>query len=469
MNPKFVMNTHEKFKRLWFIAAILFAFSYFLYINLLMPMAGEDYTLQPWQYNAKPATIIAQVNAVSNRVIDSIVLWSPRIGEALATITAAFPPIIFDILNTILLIWLVLILFIIGYGRLPDWQHFSDGFALFSILFLMITLVPLLGQLFFWKAGTCNHTWGLIMLLSFTLPFRINYSHKVRFKNNFLLVLYVVFGFFAGLTVENASTVVLGFLLIHYFVSMKQKRIDGKFIYPLVSLAAGTFFLLFSPSTTIRRNFYESLGYEGGLSGIDLYLNRLVKISNDFINLSWLLIAVFLACLILVYVMMKQKHALLPLYRNDGKERKLTIQEILVLILGSIIPVLVLISIPYQGDQQRGFELFWLLIISLSAYLLTEIWIRISLLPLRYGSVLLLGFILAIQLFNIGDTYTKLDREYNNRMAIIDTALRQGDLAITLPVITVENSRIVETRETLPDIGDRIARYYGFDQVLIEK
>ena len=73
----------------------------------------------------------------------------------------------------------------------------------------------------------------------------------------------MVFGFLGGLTVENATVIVLGFLLILYLSSRIDDKIDGVFLYPIISFGIGTFLLLFSSGTSIRRDYYFSEGYEG--------------------------------------------------------------------------------------------------------------------------------------------------------------------------------------------------------------
>jgi uncharacterized membrane protein len=154
--------------------------------------------------------------------------------------------------------------------------------------------------------------------------------------------------------------------------------------------------------------------------------------------------------------------------RND-KPQKLTIPEILLMLFISSLTVFILISVAYQSDQRRGFEFFWLVLISLSAYLIAEIWIHLLSKYIHLLLIVLLLVVLILQMVNIGMVYTQFHAENNIRMEIIYSALANGERKVTLPAITIHDSRILETREILSDLGDRIATYYGFDSVVISK
>ncbi len=463
-------DTHpERITKLIFSAFLLLISLFIFFINIKMPLVGEDYSLQPWNYNKSPATIIGKIDLIFDKVYLSATMWSARIGEALSTITAAFPPLVFDIINTLFFIWLIYILFVLVYGRFPISGNPQDGFAFFSIIFLIITLFPLLGQIFFWKAGTSNHIWGLILLLSFTLPFRMSYRNNKFILSTRSLLIFVLLGFFAGLSVENAAVVVFGFLLLYYIILVIKKQLDKKYMFPLISFGIGLSILLFSPSTSIRRNYYNSLGIDGNFRGLSLYLHRIIRIGYDFLRLSWPLILIFLGCLLTYLILKRSKIALYTDEKQKGNSPKLEIVELVIILFIASLSILPLISIAYQSDQRRGFALFWLILIGIIAFLMTEIWVRLPSLLFRSLIILILLGLIVPQMLNMGIVYTKFYSENNQRMEIIYTAIKEGNSTITLPAITVKDSRIIETREILPDLGSRIAMYFGFESVIIQK
>jgi len=159
-NKFFVFFDNSRVRRFVFYTFLIFVAVFFLFINILMPLVGEDYSLQPWGYNASPSSFLERINVISQVVHRSVISWNPRIGEQLTTITAALPKIYFDVINTIIFIWSLIVLFVLGNGRFPNSKSYYDTLSLFLICFLIITVFPLLGQVFFWKAGACNHFWG---------------------------------------------------------------------------------------------------------------------------------------------------------------------------------------------------------------------------------------------------------------------------------------------------------------------
>lgn len=442
----------------------------FLFINLKMPFAGEDYTMTPWRYHAMPITLSEQIRALWNKLYSSAIMWNPRIGEALTSITAAFPKIVFDVLNTIFFVWLIFILFFLSFGRFPSWKKTSDLFSLVSIVLLLFWLFPLFGQVFVWKAGTLNHTWGLVFLLSFLLPFRANHFHRIRFKNIILLILYTILGLLAGLSVENAALIVFVFIVIYFAVLLKKKRIDSNFIYPILSFGIGLGFLIFSSGTTVRRNFYSSLEIQNNLSGLSLYTHRLSIILSDFFKTSWPLLLVFLSTFVAYYLILRFSRPQPVACEESIPTENFTIPNIFVLFLVGLSSVLVFVVVAYQGDQRRGFEIFWLVLISLSVFLMTEIWNHFHLSLFHIGVVLAFSGMLLYQMVEMGIVYTQFSYENNQRMEIIEAAIQNGEKAIVLPAITVKDSRIVETREMLSDnLADRLADYFGFESVTIER
>lgn len=433
-----------------------------------MPLAGEDYSLQPWGYLSEPSTFSESVNLVWRRVMISAKVWSPRIGEALTTITGMFPDVIFDVLNTSIFVWLMIILFVIGFGRFPIAFKIKDTISLLIIFFLFITLFPLIGQLVFWKAGACNHTWGLTILLSFILPYRLNDKTDHSIESKFILVLFILLGFLAGLTIENAVIVVFGLLLMYYYLSRRKEKINIEYFYPIISFIVGIAILLFSPGTTNRRQYYSSQSSDFNLSGFSLYFDRLVRITSDYFRLSWALVLIFSISLVIFYFLFRKGKA----ERKEKKffsSSKLSFSDILILFVFSILSVMILISISYHTDQSRGFAFSWLITISLTAYMITEILFQLKSRRFIYMVLLSTICLTILQMVNIGILYDQLSLEYKKRQEIIYSSIIRGEKEISLPAIRVEESRLISTREGLPDLGDRLAKYYGFDLVIIQE
>lgn len=435
---------------------------FILFVNQKMPLVGEDYTLQSHKYNAPPQSLFEQLKVLAHQIYNSAVMWSPRIGEALSTATSPFPNGVFDVINTILFLWLVIVLFSLAFGRFPKPDKYADLFTIFSIVFLIICFFPLLGQVFFWKAGVTNHLWGVTLLMSFILPFRLNYSKKIELKNFPGGILFTIFGVIAGLTIENASGVALAFLLLYYLYSYFRNSIDRKFIFPLLANMIGVSLLLFSPGTTFRRNYYSQFGYDGDFQGIALFVNRFERVHHDLIKITWPLLVILLICLIIFGMQNKREIKLIAIKDNR------TLISLVTLLIMAYSSVFVMITISYQSDQRRGFTFFWLILISLIAYLMTEIIMKI---PKKTNLIIVsvLSTILIAQMVNLGRVYTSFNHETKVRLEIIHSALDTGKKRVVLPAITTPDSRIIETREILEDLGVRYAHYFGLESVEIQR
>ena len=306
------MFLHEKKPQYLFILQYFLIGTFFLYVNILMPIAGEDFDLMPWDYNSAPISFLDKVNFVFQSVVNDALNWNIRVGEALTIMIGAFPPIIFDILNTINYIWLTILLFIIGFIRFPEWKNQSDLFALFLINFQIIVLLPLLGQVFFWQAGTGNHNWGVTILLSFIIPFLLISRAEIKYDNVLILSLLIIYGFFAGLTIENGVVIVIVALLILLLYLIRKNQFDLKYLYPILSFIIGAFVLLFSPSTSNRRNYYASIDIDSGIGYPQIFISRYLRINHDLISYSWILLILFFSSLfiflILAFYKKSQKH-----------------------------------------------------------------------------------------------------------------------------------------------------------------
>ncbi|MEN6570360.1 MAG: DUF6056 family protein [Anaerolineaceae bacterium] len=451
--------------KMLFWGFFVLVFAYALYINTMMPLVGEDYTNFVWYYHAEPATLIEKVNLIDKVLTKTVTFWSPRIGESLAILLSMFPKVVFNVLNALMFDWLLVVLFSLGYGRFPSPVVKSDLLVLLLLFLLTIWLFPLFGQVFLWKAGVTNHLWATIVVLSFMIPFRLNLTKQYELHGWLKISGYVLLGAMAGLSMENTSAAVF-FLLINYFVcALSRKAIDWKWIFPILSFGIGLGYLLLSPGTTRRRLYYLQFRYDDDLTGIHLYLNRLYRIVPDFIRSSSTLLIVLMVSLILFFLLIWwRKHNLLQMYKQSSRNWL----ALIAMFSTSLLAVLLLTAAPYQSDQRRAFTMFWLLAILLTAILISSI---LENLPGKLSFVLagLMGAFLLLQMVQIGLIISKFSRENDVRMEIIDQALKNGDKEVILPAITSPDSRVLETREILSDLGERYAMYYGFDKVMIEK
>ena len=449
---------------------IIFGFSIFLlYINAITPLVGEDLILTPWNYGEVPISLIDKGNLVFHRVFMQASNWNARIGELLAIITSAFPKSVFNILNMIVINFLIVLLFAMGFGRLPNWNQKQDSVGIFIIIFLSICLNPLLGELFFWKSGTMNHTWGITFLLLFATPFRLHASNNFDFNlSKIQLILYVFVGFIAGYAIESACLIVAGLILIQLIWKIFRKQtIRIGFIIPFLTFSCGTLSFLCLPSTTIRRAYYASLDIYNGSSGIQLYLDRFRLILFDYINNSLPLL------LILVFLLISW------CYINRGMFKKSLITDVLfnfenhnfiliiIIFLSSLLTVVSLITIPYINDQKRGFAFNWYILFSIIAYVYMKIWMSIKNITIKNLVLSIVFLILVTNMFYISKSYLNFHNAFKTRNESINFQLANGKNELIIEPLRIQSSRILETREIyfINRANTLMKNYYGVNSI----
>jgi hypothetical protein len=384
----------------------------------------------------------------------------------LTKMLTAFPDYVFDLVNTCLTLWLMVTLFALAFGRFPSWSKARDLVALLIIFSLSILIFPLLGQLWFWRAGTCNHTWGNIFLLSFLIPFRINGILEKIIKHKALLIIYILWGFIAGLSVENSSLIAWGALGLLMLYRILRKTFNAWIIFPLLAYTISMIILIFSPGTTTRRGYWL-YSDDASLSGFALILNRLTKIGKDLISISAPLIILF-AISFLLYLLCR-KYILYQSAQSAEREHntELTILQALLFLVFSFLSVLIMASIPYQSDQKRSFELFWLILLCLTSFNIFKIWEAIKPNHLRFIGIFCLLCGCLLQMAGMLEAYKGYHAEYTQREALILVALANGTQKLSIPTLTTENTRTLETREYMGDLDKRISIYYGFEELTI--
>lgn len=447
----------------WGFLALVFAF--FFFINTKMPLVGEDYTNQEWNYHNAPATLTEKVSVVFQREVSLNLYWAARFGEHLAPMTAVFPKFVFNFINSLVFVWLLIVLFGMAYGRFPSPNSTDDLLFLFVLFALILGLFPLLGQVFFWKSGATNYHWGITLILSFALPFRFNLKRRVPLIHWGGLVGFCFLGFLAGSSMENTSPAVFALLAAYFGYALFRKAIDWKWIFPLTSYGLGLVYLLFSPGTAAKTAVYAAGRYDGDLTGLPLYFNRFLRVGSDFVHTSFRLGMVILICLaVLAVLLWWKKRSLRSLYVQNQADW----HAIAGMFLAALIAILILAAIPYQSDQRRSMFLFWFMEILLIGTMVA--WIRKELpKAASIGVVVLVGILLVYKMAQITNVYVQFAQQSDARMEAINAALAAGEKEVTLPAVTIPDSRILETREILSDLGDRYAVYYGFDKVVIDK
>ncbi len=226
-----------------------------------------------------------------SRAIYRCLTWNARIGEFLYYFIAPLAHIIHDILNTMFFIVFILLILFYAFDY-DDKKHISKkNFSYYALIIFAIILVfePLLWSDFFWIAGSCNHFWGICILLTFFIPFRKFYFKTYKMSKT-KLSLYCLLGIIAGTTSENIVPVLLiiiSTIIIYKYI--KEKKIYSWTIISFISLLIGYIWLMFNPSTWYR---YNNMGNQDWAEGtkINMFYQFFTEYKYYFIILFVLLL-----------------------------------------------------------------------------------------------------------------------------------------------------------------------------------
>ncbi|MBR3722730.1 MAG: hypothetical protein IKN12_08170, partial [Selenomonadaceae bacterium] len=102
-------------------------------------------------------------------------------------------------------------------------KFFSPAALIFANLALFFC-TPAFGEDFLWLMGSCNYMWGIIIVLAFLIPFRIQIekdSDIFKHKKRFVTAMFV-FGVIAAATNENTSVAILAMILVFMYLIRRK-------------------------------------------------------------------------------------------------------------------------------------------------------------------------------------------------------------------------------------------------------
>ena len=246
-------------KKSLLIFAAIILFLYFL--NYLHPMSfGDDY-LYSFVWQGHPMAVPLSENAVrisswaelfvSQRLLYST--WGGRIvGQTLTQIFAWLGKDIFNFLNTIISILLVIeIYWVSNKGEVK--LSFSPSRVCW-IFFAIWAFSPGFNPVFFWLTGACIYLWPMVILLGFLIPYVKKYYsfHKRIALNRFFSIAMFLFGLLAGCGNENCICWILLILFLFLFTHRKFRSNELWMYTGVAGLISGYALLMLAPGNIAR-------------------------------------------------------------------------------------------------------------------------------------------------------------------------------------------------------------------------
>lgn len=303
-------------------------------IFVMSPLNGEDYALTR---NFGEHEFLFRLHWVINRSIEQSASWNARFGEQLAIFWLSMPKIYFALFSTVAFVLFNFLLATIISGS----KNAATKTALSASL--IFALWPGM-EVFFWGTANAGYLFPLILTIGCVYWYRSDAAIELLSGSRYLFVVVSVAAFLAGLSFENTPVAVMVFMLGSLLMA-RQKTGGWRGFVPVVSVVSGWLVLILAPSTQHRRDFYrEMYGIEG--YSLEYFVGRLSDVVNVFLDVSWILLALTIASVLLVW--------------KSSPDRKR-------MLLSAAVALLVIVSLvaaPYT--EPRAFSMAWALMVSVT-------------------------------------------------------------------------------------------------------
>ncbi|OOM76326.1 hypothetical protein CLPUN_27130 [Clostridium puniceum] len=419
---------------------------FFLIMNMNTPMMGEDFALISFSHYYEPVSIGDHISLIVNRIVKQACNWNIRIGEQITIIFCSIDEIYYYIGNTIISVLYVLLIPIYAFGRKLRLTKRDDIISIIMSFCLIMLFQPVLGEIFFWRAGSGNYLWAVFILLVFIIPLRMIIENKNIFENKkVFIVVHTLLGFFAGLTNENTVITFIVIYVCTIIYRIKKKQEVYLWIWSsFISLTAGFFIMIFAPSTAIRMQTYKKIF---GIDNVSIkdYIYRALNIIHRFFTENACLVIILLSILVL-YITLNYKKIKEVKFKKYMYTHKIACINIM-LLLSSSLSAGALIGAPYI--ETRAFFLidFFMMgcVIYFSIQLLNENnkFIKVTLYAL-IGILLLFTIKQDIIILNTYNDYNKFIKHNYN---IIEEAKNNNESSVKISPYNYINNRILNTRE----------------------
>ncbi|PAF41536.1 DUF6056 family protein [Helicobacter sp. 11S02596-1] len=275
-----IFETYNRNERLWIFGTFAYIFLFLLLANFLFPTQSDDFdahlqALKVWNGGGAFEDFL-------RRFFSTYLDWDSRIGDVIYTgFLAKFnASVLFDFFLSILGTSFFIAFFVLLFARLP--KSFEDVVILFLLLFLVL-FFGAFGSDFLWGSGALNNLFGIVLILSSLIPYRLFWQDyydgknlEKHFKPSKIKLLGIfALSFFAGWGFELGIIVVIAHIAVLFFAIAKKIKLPAWYYAGVFGFVVGYCVLYFAPGPRKRAKLFEhylSLGEIWRLSMYEKYL-----------------------------------------------------------------------------------------------------------------------------------------------------------------------------------------------------
>lgn len=446
----------------YYIIIPMVIFTFFLVVNCVTPLMGEDYALMAAsRQELMTAGFAHKILLMISRIYQQMTMWNIRIGEQISILFGCFDKMAFNICNSICTMYYLYLVYIFAFKRRWKMNKRNIVYLVVAVT-VILTMQPALGEIFFWKTGSTNYLWAICLLLTAALPLRFYIGYDtVDLVGNSKGKLFLItsLSFFAGFTNENTVIYVILLYMGTIIFYIKKKKLPVWIYTSVTALLAGFICMYTAPSTRNRVAVYSQMM---GIDSVGLkdYMIRAGNVivcfftSNDIIFITTLLVLLVYLFLTITDKNVEKEEKINCLVKND---------ENFLLLLLTIVSCGALIFSPYVEIRSFLITDFFMLVCIL--YYLEKILDRMQKYEWLFTNALLCILLAAgiVEGGKIYITYHAYDRFVTLREDAVE--LYQKDTPFFWGQYQADNtSRILTTREDwLMGNRDTLVDYYGKD------
>lgn len=227
-----------------------------LLLNLLTPMAVDDYTYAFRFDTGERLTSVADI--FPSLAAHAQVMNGRLFPHFFVHLFTLLPRWIFSVTNAI-----IYTLFLWGIHRLCKGPSERDASLLCTLASALFLLTPAFGQSFLWMAGSINYLWCDAMLIFLLIPFADHLLSRRETPAKGIPFLSILFALWFGNTSENVSAAAIALMVLcMVYLMIQHRKVPLWMIFTTLSALMGWLLLMLAPANL--QNASTSLFEESG-------------------------------------------------------------------------------------------------------------------------------------------------------------------------------------------------------------
>lgn len=431
----------------------LVIWTFFYIFNLYTPLFADDYS---YSFSFANKEFINSISDIITSQIEHYQVMNGRsITHSLGQLFLYLGKPIFNIINSFAFIGLIFLIYFHSYGTFKNIN--LPWFILIN--FILWGVTPNFGQSFLWLIGSSNYMYGILLILIFLIPYRIEMNDNTDYKKEnklygFLKAIFCfIMGVISGWTNENTSvSLIIIIILCLVLYKLQNKKYKIWMLSGLLGSIIGCIIMLTSPGQSSR------LSDSGGFGNIISWIKRFCFISFDLFTYLMPIILLLAFCIFVYFYAEKSKN-----YED--------LAAFFIFFIGSLVSIYSMIVSPSFPDRVWSGPII-IFTISLGNIFLLIYW---------SSNKLIKNFIIVIILLcsvnflsNYANGYFDLKSvklENDSRVSYIEEEKKKGNFNVEVDTITGYskyycydyNGDLDSDKNKWPNTA--IARYYGLETI----